>query len=212
MSPSSADRASRQEIDRLATMLARDPRSKVFMPLAEEYGKVGMWQEAVGVLEDGLNVYPGFITAMVALGCAYQQVGARPKAKAMLEAAVKLSPENLRAHRTLAKIYAADGATEPALRSCAIILAVNPHNEEALSLQASLKGQGTAAVSSPSSSEGRMQSEGDVPVALDEPVGAAVAAHRNGLSASQSELPSSARKIAKLETWLEKILRARRSS
>ena len=42
------------EIDRLATQLARDPYSKAFMPLAEEYAKVGMWQEAAAVLEDGL--------------------------------------------------------------------------------------------------------------------------------------------------------------
>jgi hypothetical protein len=51
------------EIDRLATQLAKDPHSKAFMPLAEEYVKVGMWLEAVGVLEDGLKLYPNFITA-----------------------------------------------------------------------------------------------------------------------------------------------------
>ncbi|MGH7182679.1 MAG: hypothetical protein ACREJN_11970, partial [Nitrospiraceae bacterium] len=59
------------ELDRLATQLAKDPHSKAFMPLAEEYGKAGMWQEAAAVLEDGLKLYPGFITAMVALGRAY---------------------------------------------------------------------------------------------------------------------------------------------
>ena len=101
---------SAMEIDRLATQLAKDPHSKVFMPLAEEYGKVGMWQEAAGVLEDGLKFYPGFITAMVALGRAYDQMGQATKAKAILEESVKLSPENLRAHRTLIKIYAEPGA------------------------------------------------------------------------------------------------------
>ena len=77
------------EIDRMATQLAKDPHSKVFMPLAEEYGKVGMWQEAAGVLEDGLTFYPGFITAMVALGRAYDQMGQATKAKAILEESVK---------------------------------------------------------------------------------------------------------------------------
>src|SRR5678816_1150747 len=93
------------ELDRLATQLAKDPQSKAFMPLAEEYGKVGMWQEAAAVLEDGLKLYPGFITAMVALGRAYDHLGHLTKAKAILEESVKLSPENLRAHRTLIKIY-----------------------------------------------------------------------------------------------------------
>ena len=128
------------EIDRLATQLAKDPHSKVFMPLAEEYGKVGMWQEAAAVLEDGLKLYPGFITAMVALGRAYDHLAQVTKAKAILEESVKLSPENLRAHRTLIKIYTSQGLNESALQSCAVILAVNPRDEEALSVQSSLGG------------------------------------------------------------------------
>ena len=128
------------EIDRLASQLAKDPHSKVFMPLAEEYGKVGMWQEAAGVLEDGLKLYPGFITAMVALGRAYDHMGQATKAKAILEESVKLSPENLRAHRTLIKIYQSQGLKESALQSCAVILTVNPRDEEALSIQSALGG------------------------------------------------------------------------
>jgi tetratricopeptide (TPR) repeat protein len=128
------------EIDRLASQLAKDPHSKVFMPLAEEYGKVGMWKEAAGVLEDGLKLYPGFVTAMVALGRAYDHTGQATKAKAILEESVKLSPENLRAHRTLIKIYQSQGLKESALQSCAVILTVNPRDEEALSVQSALGG------------------------------------------------------------------------
>ena len=126
------------EIDRLALVLAKEPGSKAFLPLAEEYGKAGMWEEAAAVLEDGLKTYPSFITAMVALGRTYDQMNQPVKAKAILEEAVKLSPENLRAHRTLAKIYVAQGAKDAALRSCNVIIAVNPQDQEALSLRATL--------------------------------------------------------------------------
>ncbi len=126
------------EIDRLALTLVKEPGSKVFIPLAEEYGKAGMWEEAVAVLEDGLRIYPGFITAMVALGRAYEQMNHPVKAKAILEEAIKVSPDNLRAHRTLAKLYAAQGANEAVIRSCNVILSVNPHDQEALSLRAGL--------------------------------------------------------------------------
>ena len=126
------------EIDRLALALAKEPGSKAFLPLAEEYGKAGMWEEAAAVLEDGLKTYPSFITAMVALGRTYDQMNQPVKAKAILEEAVKLSPENLRAHRTLAKIYVAEGAKDAALRSCNVIIAVNPQDQEALSLRATL--------------------------------------------------------------------------
>jgi tetratricopeptide (TPR) repeat protein len=140
MAPNQKSAASAVEIDRLATQLAKDPHSKAFMPLAEEYGKVGMWEEAVAVLEDGLKYYPGFITAMVALGRAYDQLNQPTKAKAILEEAIKLSPDNLRAHRTLIKIYTAQGFTAGALKSCGVILAMNPRDEEAISVQSSLGG------------------------------------------------------------------------
>ena len=126
------------EIDRLALAVVTEPGSKAFIHLAEEYGKAGMWDEAAAVLEDGLTASPNFITAMVALGCVYEQLNQPAKAMAMLEEAVKLSPDNFRAHRTLAKIYAAQGVKEAGLRSCAVILAANPQDAEALSLHATL--------------------------------------------------------------------------
>ncbi|BCA53521.1 hypothetical protein W02_06610 [Nitrospira sp. KM1] len=138
MRPNQKNADSALEIDRLALQLAKDPHSKAFLPLAEEYCKAGMWKEATGVLEDGLKRYPGFITAMVVLGRAYDQLGQPVKAKAVLEEAIKVSPENLRAHRTLVKIYASQGQTGAALKSCAVILALNPRDEEALSIQARL--------------------------------------------------------------------------
>jgi tetratricopeptide (TPR) repeat protein len=133
--------ANAMEIDRLATQLAKDPHSKAFLPLAEEYCKVGMCEEAVSVLEAGLKQYPGFITAMVVLGRAYDQLNQATKARAVLEGAIKLSPENLRAHRTLMRIYADQGLTQEAMKSCRVILSMNPKDEEALSVQASLEVQ-----------------------------------------------------------------------
>lgn len=127
------------EIDRLALAFAKEPGSKAFIPLAEEYGKAAMWEEAAAVLEDGLKTYPGFITAMVALGRAYDHMNQSVKAQAILEEAIKLSPENLRAHRTLAKLYATQGANHAAIQSCNVILALHPQDQEALALRAGLE-------------------------------------------------------------------------
>jgi tetratricopeptide (TPR) repeat protein len=151
MASSSKKTGNAAEIDRLALAFAKEPGSKVFIPLAEEYGKAGMWEEAVAVLEDGLKVNPGFITAMVALGRAYEQLNQPVKAKAILEEAIKSSPDNLRAHRILAKLYGAQGAKEAAIRSCDVILSIHPHDQEALSLRAGLGAPTT---------HGRAQSQG----------------------------------------------------
>jgi len=126
------------EIDKLAKKLAKDPQSKVFIQLAEEYGKAGLFQDAASVLEEGLKTYPTFLTARVALGRVYYQLGLVPKAKAMLEEAVKMSPENLLAHRTLAQLYVREGASESALRSCSVVLSANPQDEEILALKAAI--------------------------------------------------------------------------
>ena len=127
-------------IDRLATAVAKDPRSKEFLPLADEYMKVGMWQEASAVLEDDLKAYPGFVTAMAALGRVYDQLGQPVKAKVILEEVVKQRPDNLRAHRILAKLYHSQGQADLALQSCRAILSANPSDEEALSITRGITG------------------------------------------------------------------------
>jgi len=81
-----------------------------------------MCDEATGVLENELKVNPQCIMAMVSLGRAYDQLNQSVKTVAIFEEAVKFSPENLRAHRTLTKIYAAQGVKEAALQSCRLCL------------------------------------------------------------------------------------------
>ena len=139
-SSSRIDPSTAAEIDRLATAVAKDPRSKEFLPLADEYIKVGMWQEAAVVLEDGLKAYPGFVTAMAALGRVYDQLGQAVKAKAILEDVVRQRPDNLRAHRILAKLYHAEGNADLALLSCTAILNANPFDKEAASVKRSITG------------------------------------------------------------------------
>lgn len=188
------------EIDRLATQLAKDPQSKAFLPLAEEYCKVGMWEEAVAVLEDGLKHYPAFITAMVVLGRAYDQVNQPTKARAVLEGAVKLSPENLRAHRTLVKIYAAQGLRQEAMNSCRVILAMNPKDEEALAVQASLAMQGPDKGNAPSDEQQEPASDSPrpAPAASDRRLSEqasvpslAAISRRTDSDESQADLPTS---------------------
>ncbi len=220
--PSKANAA---EIDRLALALAKEPGSKAFIPLAEEYGKAGMWQEAAAVLEDGLKTYPNFITAMVALGRVYDQLNQPVKAKALLEEAVKISPENLRAHRTLAKIYAGEGAVEAALRSCQVILSMNPQDEEALALRASLgsnpqPGPGVPPMPTASSPVDTAESTvSECTISLAAPKAAAesepdpVAPAPSPLSASNASPAHGTRKrsaVIHLERWLQAIQSRRR--
>ena len=69
------------EITKLSERLAKDPTSKLFVPLAEEYIKAGMLEEAVAVLMDGLKAHPGFTSAHVTLGKVYLGKGQIKEAK-----------------------------------------------------------------------------------------------------------------------------------
>jgi len=209
--------ANAAEIDRLALALAKDPESKAFIPLAEEYGKAGMWDEAAAVLEDGIKAYPNFITALVALGRVYDQTNQPVKAAAILEEAIRLSPENLRAHRTLAKIYAAQGQPDAALRSCRVILDANPQDQEALSISTTLSASSVADTgrSDPQQESGRGLSVSESPMQSGliqgQASGAVVALPSVETSLNEST-PSHDQKratVAKLEQWLA-LIRSRR--
>lgn len=222
--------ANAMQIDRLATQLAKDPLSKAFLPLAEEYCKVGMWEEAVGVLEDGLKYYPGFITAMVVLGRAYDQLNQPTKARAVLEGAIKLSPENLRAHRTLIKIYTAQGLRQEALKSCGVILTMNPKDAEALSAQASLAGQESQArqESEHSIQDALSRTPSSIPTGSEAPPlaielapslkprgdeqsgGPTVSAHQSETTDGKDTASRHTEIVVQLESWLRSLERQRR--
>jgi tetratricopeptide (TPR) repeat protein len=190
----------------LAALFATDRRSKAFMPLADEYIKAEMWEEAVAVLEDGLKAHPGFITAMVALGRAYEQQGQRPKARAILEEAVKISPDNLRAHRILAKIYAAEGAVSLAQKSCAVILNANPSDEDMLQIQRSLKSKQDAPAAAPASG-----ATGTAERAAAE-TSDSTASPAQGGAASGADRAGHAALLGRLESWLRRIQAYRRAT
>lgn len=138
MASSSSDRPLSDKAQHLAKEWAQNPQSKIFVPLAEEYAKAGMLQRAALVLEEGIGHYPGYVIAMVALGAVYYEMKEVASAKDVLEAAIASSPENMKAHRLLAQIYAAEGQVDAARRSCTVVLMTNPLDEDIKNLERQL--------------------------------------------------------------------------
>ncbi|MBI3994839.1 MAG: tetratricopeptide repeat protein [Nitrospirae bacterium] len=118
------------EIIKLTEKLANDPKSRLFVPLAEEYLKAGMPDEAMMVLTDGLKVHPNFHAARGVLGKVYLEKGQIAEAKAEFEQVLKSDPENLLAHRKLAKLYKDAGQTDKARISCQAVLLSSPKDAE----------------------------------------------------------------------------------
>ncbi len=141
------------EIARLSAQLAKDPGSKLFMPLAEEYLKAGMAEEAISTLENGLNANPYYMSAKVLLGKAYMQNGDTGKAKELFEAVVKAIPDNLVAHRKLGEIYLGMGMMAEAVRSFRMITLLNPKDEEAKALLKEAQSPRAAGLEGPGEAE-----------------------------------------------------------
>jgi len=118
------------EIARLSAQLARDPRSKLFIPLAEEYLKSDMPEEAIMTLEEGLKVHPAYMSARVLLGKAHLMLGEMDKACEQFENVIKAVPDNLYALRKLGEIYLAQAKSDEALKNFRILAILSPKDEE----------------------------------------------------------------------------------
>jgi tetratricopeptide (TPR) repeat protein len=92
-------------IDELRRRLQKDPTSIAFAQLAEEFRRLGEFQESVNVCLAGLAHHPSYLSARVTLGRALMELGDIGDARKELEAVIKVAPDNLAAIRALAEIH-----------------------------------------------------------------------------------------------------------
>src|SRR5512147_3097157 len=94
-----------KDIEKLKERVDKDPNSKLFVPLAEEYRKEGMLDDAISVLLTGIERQPGYMSARVSLGKIYLEKGMMKEARSEFENVVSIIPDNLYAQKKLAEIY-----------------------------------------------------------------------------------------------------------
>ena len=92
-------------IDELRRRVQKDPTSIAFAQLAEEYRRVGGYQEAVDVCRAGLARHPTYLSARVTLARALMELARYDEAQAELDVVLDLAPDNLAAIRALAEIH-----------------------------------------------------------------------------------------------------------
>ncbi len=114
------------EIVKLTERISKDPKSKLFVPLAEEYKKAGDIEMAIHVLSDGLKNNPTYVTARSVLGRLLYESGDLVGAQKEFEEVVKAIPDNLLAQRKLGELYSLQFNHIEALKHYKIALALNP--------------------------------------------------------------------------------------
>lgn len=118
------------EIAKLTERISKDPKSKLFVPLAEEYKKAGDIEMSIHVLQEGIKNNPGYVTARSFLGRLLIEKGELPAAQKEFEEVVKAIPDNLMAHRKLGDIYALQDRRADALTHYKTVLSLNPKDAE----------------------------------------------------------------------------------
>jgi len=127
------------DIEKLTERIAKDPKSKLFVPLAEEHKKTGDIETAIRILTEGLKHNPTYVTARSFLGRLLLDKGDLAGAQKELEEVIKTIPDNLLAQRKLGDIYVLQGRGTDALPRYKTAFALNPGDKDLPSLLADLE-------------------------------------------------------------------------
>lgn len=118
------------KIQDLVARLNRDPDSKIFLQLAEEYRRAGHLEEALLVCKGGLKKHPGYHSARVALGRIFLSLSRLEEARIEFEAVTRASPENLLANRMLGDVLALSGDAAGARERYRSVIMYGPADNE----------------------------------------------------------------------------------
>ncbi|KAA0258393.1 tetratricopeptide repeat protein [Deferribacter autotrophicus] len=104
-----------KDIEYFSKKLEEQPDSKVFMPLAIAYLKLGKYDEAIDTCIKGLDKNPNYLAAKTVLAQAYLEKGMIAEAKALLIEVTTLNKDNYRANKLLGDIYRSEDNLDKAL-------------------------------------------------------------------------------------------------
>ena len=110
----------------LEKQVREDPKMRRFFDLAREYQKLGQYDEAVGICEQGLEHNPNKWQARILLVQLYLAGDRVEEARAMVERVLMAIPDNVAANHLAADIYYSQGEKDLALRHYQIVELFEP--------------------------------------------------------------------------------------
>ncbi|MFN2441346.1 MAG: tetratricopeptide repeat protein [Thermoanaerobaculia bacterium] len=148
------------KIEDLKARVRLDPKSRLFLPLAEELRKAGRPDEAEAALRSGLEHHSSYLSAWISLGRCLIERGARREATTALMNALAIDPGNVVAARLLADNYLALGEKVEAIKKLKLVRALLPSDDSIEEAIASLERElGEAPPPAGSSASSRAEQE-----------------------------------------------------
>ncbi len=119
------------EIAKLNERYNKDPKSRIFVQLADAYRKNNMVEEALDVLHKGLEIHPRYPLAHLILGKCYMNKRMFPQARDAFKKTLELDPQNIVAFRMLAQVCEALRDETGQIEAYKGILALDPFDNQA---------------------------------------------------------------------------------
>lgn len=116
-----------------------NPKSKVFVKIAEEYRKCGLIEEAERVCEKGLSDNPNYLSGNMTLAKIYFDKGEYQKSLEQTKKVTTFQVDNLMAQNLLLDLYIKLGDKNNALKLCDVISFLDPKNEGILRKREEIK-------------------------------------------------------------------------
>lgn len=114
------------EIAKLGERYNKEPTSKIFVPLADAYRKNNMIDEALDVLNKGLEYHPQYALAHLILGKCYYDKRMYAQAEESFRKTLSIDAQNLVAYRMLAQTCEHTKNEEGQIEAYKGILAIDP--------------------------------------------------------------------------------------
>jgi tetratricopeptide (TPR) repeat protein len=148
-----------ESIERYEQMLAEDPRSRAFAPLAEAHRKAGRLDEAIRVARAGLEIHPVYSGGLVVLGRALYEKGELDNAAEILQKAVNETPESYLGQKFLGKVLMDRGENQAALNAFKAAYLLSPEDDEVERLLDEIKGKAEPPESLEYKADGTVEAE-----------------------------------------------------
>ena len=117
-------------LSRYLEQYRRKPGSRVFAPLAESYRKLGMHEEALKVLKDGIRRHPGYVLGYLVLAQCYADQTHWDRVYQTLLPLTVNHKDNVLLQKLFAQSCLETGETEAALETYKWLLFLNPRDQD----------------------------------------------------------------------------------
>ncbi|MBG08539.1 MAG: hypothetical protein CME68_07255 [Halobacteriovoraceae bacterium] len=107
----------------------KNPKSRVFAPLAETYRKLGMRDKAFEILKQGIKNHPSYLMGYLGLAFCYKDIGKLELAYSTIRPFVEGSRDNIRMQKLFGSICFELNYLEEALDTYKFLLFLNPRDK-----------------------------------------------------------------------------------